>query len=107
MINKKQPTKIEKEMQLLARRAQDLGIPSFVFGWRSNDKVNFHMQQMTNSAALNIMIAGIQHVVSQELKGHPEYSEEYRDIFIRFLAEFQALVKDVNKKVEGFVVKKL
>ena len=103
---------IEDQIKAITSMAKTAGIPSFILGFKGDPvtspdgqqqaQVSFHFEAIKIYDAVQILISGLHQAVSMELAQHPEYTDEYRDIFESFLKELNEVVANVNTRVANY-----
>lgn len=86
----------------IAEAAKREGLTGFLLGFRHGPLATFHYENLSIKAIMELMISGFHNVLSMEVEAHPEYSKEYRQIFLDLARDFNALVKSADKKLREY-----
>ena len=87
------------DLAALVKEAKRLGVHSFIFLYKPDETTNtVHIQDCRFKDALDLIISAFQFALQSETKNHPEYSAEYRAIFVDLLSGFNQLLQDANLK---------
>lgn len=93
---------MDQILKKVSQHASSLGLENFVLAVKRGKLMTFHFQNMRISDAMEMAIAFFHHVINIELEKHPEYSKEYRQLYLDLAKDFDALVKKYNGKFLTF-----
>ena len=95
---------MDQKIKQVARRAADLGLPSFVLMAKNGSLLTFHFEKMNISSAMEMMMAGFQHTIGLELE-QKGITNQGRKILIELSANFTKLIEETNNKMLSVVKK--
>lgn len=94
---------LNEQIKSVVEAAQAAGVEKFVFMLKpTKDQATIRFEGVTMSDAIQLMIAGFHQAIQIDLDRHPEFSDEYKQIFLDFREDLNKIVKKSNAATVAF-----